>query len=80
MMKNRTLKVTLGIALVAGLIQACASTRSCYNDACYDRKAASVDAYEEGDIAAWGTEKQQAEKERREEHRSGRQDRKPASN
>lgn len=37
---------------------------SCNNDACYDRNVSSVDPYKKGDIAAWGSEREVAERER----------------
>lgn len=69
-MFNSTLKVAGSIALVVMFLQACASAQTCYNDACYDRKVASGDAFDKAEIAAWGSEKQisEQEKARRREH------------
>lgn len=52
--------------LSAGLIS-CATAPACNNDACYDRKISSVDAYKAGDIAAWGNEKEAAQQEEEKE-------------
>lgn len=76
-MFNVTIKIAGSIALVTMFLQACASARTCYNDACYDRKVASQDAFDKGEVAAWGTEKQISEQERarRKEYMIQRQDR-----
>lgn len=50
----------LGLTVIMG---SCAST-PCNNDACYDRTLSSVDPYEDGDVAAWGSEKQQKAREK----------------
>lgn len=63
-MFNTTIKVAGSIALVVMFLQACASARTCYNDACYARKVASEDAFDKADVAAWGSEKKSAEQER----------------
>lgn len=57
------LTVVLPLAGLTTVFSSCAST-PCNNDACYDRSLSSVDPYEEGEIAAWGTEKQQKKKEK----------------
>lgn len=58
------LTVALPLSGLAALLGSCAST-PCNNDACYDRSLSSVDPYEEGEIAAWGTEKYEKAKEKR---------------
>jgi len=55
--------VVLPISGLSALFGSCASTSTCNNDACYDRNLSSVDPYRQGEIAAWGTEKEQAEKD-----------------
>jgi hypothetical protein len=57
------LTIVLPFAGLSAILGSCAST-PCNNDACYDRSLSSVDPYEEGDVAAWGSEKQQKNKER----------------
>ncbi len=76
-MFNVTIKIAGSIALVTMFLQACASARTCYNDACYDRKVASQDAFDKGEIAAWGSEKETAEqgRNRRNEYKMRLQDR-----
>ena len=72
-MFNSTLKIAGSFALMVMLLQACASARTCYNDACYDRKTASVDNAE---VAAWGSEKEVYEQEKAEQkmrHHVGRE-------
>jgi len=63
----RKLKYTMFVILPllgsSALLGSCAST-PCNNDACYDRSLSSVDPYEDGEIAAWGAEKQQKKRER----------------
>lgn len=59
--------LTLGVSTL--LFSSCTSL-TCRTDACYDRQLAGLDPFEAGDIAAWGTEKEQAEKERRQEKRA----------
>lgn len=54
------------------ILAGCAA-RTCRNDACYNRKVASVDPYKKGEIAAWGTEKEAAKKEEEEEVKINRQ-------
>ena len=68
MMKSfkQMLMVVLPLAGLSVLIGACAST-TCNNDACYDRRISSVDPYKDGEIAAWGTEKEQAATDEKEE-------------
>jgi hypothetical protein len=63
-MFNSTLKIAGSIALVVMFLQACATARTCYNDACYDRKIASV---ENAEVAAWGSEKEIYEQEKAEQ-------------
>jgi hypothetical protein len=58
------LTAALPLAGLSVLLGSCANT-PCNNDACYDRSLSSVDPYEEGDIAAWGSEKQQKARENR---------------
>jgi len=53
----------LPVTGLSTLFGSCASTPSCNNDACYDRKIASVDPYRKGEIAAWGTELEVAKQE-----------------
>ncbi|MGE3261483.1 MAG: hypothetical protein AB7K68_06870 [Bacteriovoracia bacterium] len=54
--------VVLPVSGLSALFAAC-STAPCNNDACYDRNLSSADPYKQGDIAAWGSEKQIAEQE-----------------
>jgi hypothetical protein len=58
------LTVALPLSGLTTLLGSCAST-PCNNDACYDRSLSSVDPYEEGDVAAWGSEKYEKAKEKR---------------
>lgn len=55
--------VVLPLTGITALFGACSTTSSCNNDACYDRSVSSVDPYKKGEIAAWGTEKEEAERE-----------------
>jgi len=57
------LKVALPLSGFTALLGACAST-PCNNDACYDRSLSSVDPYEEGDVAQWGSENYEKQKEK----------------
>lgn len=70
---KRSLKYVLVVVFpVIGLgflFGSCASTESCNNDACYQRKISSVDPYKAGEIAAWGSEKEVAEKEEEDERK-----------
>jgi len=59
-MKNIIFAILPVIFLV--IFNSCASS-SCRNDACYNRRIASIDPYKDGEIAAWGSEKQAAEEE-----------------
>ncbi len=61
------LAAVLPLAGLSALLGSCAST-PCNNDACYDRSLSSVDPYEEGEIAAWGSEKQEKAKEKQLRH------------
>ena len=58
-----SLTVLIPLAGFTALLGSCAST-PCNNDACYDRSLSSVDPYEEGDVAQWGSEKAQAARDR----------------
>ena len=58
------LTVVFPLSALAVLLGSCAST-PCNNDACYDRSLSSVDPYEDGEIASWGTEKYEKAKEKR---------------
>ncbi len=58
------LTMILPLTGLATLLGSCAST-PCNNDACYDRSLSSVDPYEEGEVAAWGTEKYEKSKQKR---------------
>lgn len=60
--------VILPLTGLSAILGACASMNTCNNDACYDRKVSSADPYKAGDIAAWGSEKEVAEKEQRVDH------------
>lgn len=64
---KKFLKYTLTVALplmgLTAMLGSCAST-PCNNDACYDRSLSSVDPYEDGEVAAWGTEKYEKAKEK----------------
>jgi len=57
------LTVVLPLAALTATLGACAYT-PCNNDACYDRSLSSVDPYEDGEVAAWGTEKYEKQKEK----------------
>jgi hypothetical protein len=71
---KKMILVVLPLVGVSALIGACATT-SCNNDACYNRRLSSVDPYKEGDIAAWGSEKEQAaQDEQKEKTRASRVD------
>lgn len=52
--------VVLPVSGLSALFSACSTTAPCNNDACYDRSISSQDPFKKGDIAAWGTEKEQA--------------------
>lgn len=58
------LTVALPLAGLTAVLGSCAST-PCNNDACYDRSLSSVDPYDDGEVAAWGTEKYEQARERR---------------
>jgi hypothetical protein len=73
-MKSKWVLLVLPVAVGLGILGSCASTKSCNNDACYERKLSSVNPYEEGEIAAWGSEKEAAELER---HKRDRQLKEP---
>lgn len=55
--------LVLPLAGLSMMLGSCAHT-PCNNDACYDRSLSSVDPYEEGEVAAWGTEKYEKAKEK----------------
>ncbi len=57
------LKVVLPLAGFTALLGSCANT-PCNNDSCYNRNLSSVDPYDAGDVADWGTEKDQQARER----------------
>lgn len=61
---KHVLTVVIPLAGLSALIGACAST-TCNNDACYNRRVSSVDPYKEGDVAAWGSEKERDEQDER---------------
>lgn len=71
---KKVLKVGLPLVAVTALLGSCASWSGCNTDACYDRAISSVDPYRKGEVAEWGTEKEQAEKDYAKERFS------PASN
>jgi hypothetical protein len=56
------LTVALPLTGLTALLGSCAST-PCNNDACYDRSISSVDPYDDGEVAQWGTEKYEKQKE-----------------
>lgn len=58
MKKEKIVKVLIPAIMAATFLYSCASSTDerCYNDACYNRKIASVDPYKEGQLAAWGSE------------------------
>lgn len=58
-----SLVLVLSVSSISALLSACASVSQCNNDACYDRRVSSVDPYKKGEVAAWGTEKEQAEQD-----------------
>ncbi|MCO5144343.1 MAG: hypothetical protein M9962_14750 [Oligoflexia bacterium] len=67
MKKSKWKKVLIVIAPVVGILSilgACSSTKICDNDVCYDREISSVDPYQDGEIAAWGSEKRVADEEK----------------
>ena len=63
-MTIKWLKYVLAAFGLAASLGSCAHT-PCNNDACYNRELSSVDPYEDGEIAAWGSEKWEKEKERK---------------
>jgi|GEM_PF-7067774 len=67
-MKKKRLGYVFAAVGVVALLGSCAHT-PCNNDACYNRELSSVDPYEDGEIAAWGSEKW----EKKKEMKSGRQ-------
>lgn len=62
-MKKKIMYIVAAVGLVA-FLGSCAHT-PCNNDACYNRELSSVDPYENGEIAAWGSEKWEKEKEKK---------------
>jgi hypothetical protein len=62
-MLKYTFTLILPLAGLSAMLGSCAST-PCNTDSCYDRKISSVDPYDDGDVAAWGTEKEQKAKEK----------------
>lgn len=63
---KKVLTVVLPLAALTAILGACASWSGCNNDACYDRAVSSVDPYAAGDVAAWGSEKEEAAREKAE--------------
>ncbi len=61
---KKMLKYVLAAVGLVALLGSCAHT-PCNNDACYARELASSDPYENGEIAAWGSERWEKQKERR---------------
>lgn len=57
------LTLFLPLLCLTFILGSCAST-PCNNDACYDRSLSSVDPYEDGEVAAWGTEKWEKQREK----------------
>jgi hypothetical protein len=57
------LTVVVPLTGLTALLGSCANT-PCNNDACYDRSLSSVDPYEDGEVAAWGTEQYEQKRER----------------
>lgn len=57
------LKVVIPLTGLSALIGSCANT-PCNNDKCYDRNLSSVDPYDSGEIASWGTEEYERAKEK----------------
>lgn len=55
--------VVLPLLGLTGLFVSCANT-PCNNDACYDRSLSSVDPYDDGEVAEWGTEKYEKQREK----------------
>jgi hypothetical protein len=58
-----TFTLVLPLVSLTAMLGSCASA-PCNTDSCYDRKLSSVDPYDAGDVAAWGTEKEQKAKEK----------------
>lgn len=65
------LTIVLPLTGLTALLGSCANT-PCNNDYCYNREISSVDPYDDGDVAAWGTEKYEKDKEKQ-MHREFRQ-------
>ena len=66
-MKKMVKYVLAAVGLVA-LLGSCAHTH-CNHDACYNSEHSSVDPYENGEIAAWGSEAW----EKQQQHKTGRE-------
>lgn len=62
-----TLTVVLPLVGFTAMLGSCAYT-PCNNDSCYDRSLSSVDPYDDGDVAQWGSEKYEKERERNMRH------------
>jgi hypothetical protein len=61
------LTVVLPLTGLTAILGSCAST-PCNNDQCYDRSLSSVDPFDDGEVAAWGTEKYEKQKEKQMKH------------
>lgn len=59
-------KWIFGLTLVATvvLLGSCAHT-PCNNDYCYNRELSSVDPFEKGEVAAWGSEEWERKREQK---------------
>lgn len=57
-------KFVLAAAATVTLLGSCAHT-PCNNDYCYNRELSSVDPFEKGEIAAWGSEEYERKKEQK---------------
>ncbi len=63
-MTKRWLRFVFAAVGIVALLGSCAHT-PCNNDACYNRELSSVDPYENGEIAAWGSEVWEKKKEQK---------------
>jgi hypothetical protein len=61
---KKTFKYLVAAVGLVTFLGSCAHT-PCNNDACYNRELSSVDPYENGQVAAWGSEEWERKKEQR---------------
>ena len=61
---KKTWKYVLAVVGMVTLLGSCAHT-PCNNDYCYNRELSSVDPFDKGEVAAWGSEEHERKKEQK---------------